>query len=175
MRKRYFFMDQDAFLPDVIGLRDFDIYGKRHIFTSENAEQINEITALYLDEKAGECAADFIKSPVYMVSEQAFDVIDMYEDDLPHKKIVMIHKEEGRQLVYYHLLLKEMEMTHSLTEYYPNGMEKRLVLDLEKIGHHKAFLLADSKIKLPVVSLEVVESLMRRGVTGVTFQEVEVA
>ena len=45
----------------------------------------------------------------------------------------------------------------------------------EKIGYHKAFLLADSKIKLPVVSLEVVESLLRRGVTGVTFQEVEVA
>lgn len=175
MRKRYFFMDQDAFLPDAIGLRDFDIYGKRHLFTSENADRINDITALYLDETAGECAADFIKSPVYMVSETAFAVIDMYEDELPRRKIVMIHKEEERQLVYYHLLLKEMDMTHEMTEYYPNGMEKRLVLDLEKIGHHKAFLLADSKIKLPVVSLEVVESLMRRGVTGVTFREVEVA
>lgn len=175
MRKRYFFMEQDAFLPDAIGLRDFDICGKRHLFTGKDADQINEITALYLDEAAGECAADFIMSPVYMVSEMAFDVIDMYEDELPHRKIVLIHKEEGRQLVYYHLLLKELEMTHALTEYYPNGMEKRLVLDLEKIGHHKAFLLADSKIKLPVVSLEVVESLMRRGVTGVTFQEVEVA
>lgn len=175
MRKRYFFMDQDAFLPDAIGLRDFDIYGKRHVFTMEDAEQINDITALYLDEAAGECAADFIKSPVYMVSEMAFDVIDMYEDDLLRRKIVMIHKEEGRQLVYYHLLLRELEMTHEMTEYYPNGMEKRLVLDAEKIGHHKAFLLADSKVKLPVVSLEVVESLLRRGVTGVTFQEVEVA
>ncbi|RKI77002.1 hypothetical protein D7V90_19980 [bacterium 1xD42-87] len=175
MRKRYFFMDQDTFLQDAIGLRDFDIYGKRHVFTMEDAGQINDITALYLDETAGECAADFIKSPVYMVSEMVFDVIDMYEDDLLRRKIVMIHKEEGRQLVYYHLLLREMEMTHELTEYYPNGMEKRLVLDSGKIAHHKAFLLADSKVKLPVVSLEVVESLLRRGVTGVTFQEVEVA
>lgn len=175
MRKRYFFMDQDVFLPDAIGLRDFDIYGKRHVFTLEDAEQINDITALYLDETAGECAADFMKSPVYMVSEMAFDVIDMYEDDLPRRKIVMIHKEESRQLIYYHLLLREMAMLHELTEYYPNGMEKRLVLDAKKIGYHKAFLLADSKLKLPVVSLEVVESLMRRGVTGVTFQEVEVA
>lgn len=175
MRKRYFFMDQDPGLADAIGLRDFDINGKRHLFTSENADQINDITALYMDETAGECAADFIKSPVYMVSEMAFDVIDMYEDDLPRRKIVLIHKEEGSQLVYCHLLLRELEMKHALTEHYPNGMEKRLVLDLEKIGQHKAFLLADSKIKLPVVSLEVVESLMRRGVTGVTFREVEVA
>lgn len=175
MKKRYFFMDQDITLMDAIGLRDFDIYGKRHIFTMDDVEQINDITALYLDEAAGECAPDFIKSPVYMVSEMAFDVIDMYEDDLLRRKIVMIHKEESRQLVYYHLLLREMEMVHASTEYYPNGMEKRLVLDAEKIGYHKAFLLADSKIKLPVVSLEVVESLLRRGVTGVTFQEVEVA
>lgn len=175
MRKRYFFMDQDPVLMDSIGLRDFDIYGRRQIFTSEKAEMVNDITALYLDETAGECAADFIKSPVYMASEMAFDVIDMYEDDLTRKKIVMIHKEEARQLVYFHLLLKELETVHELTEYYPNGMEKRLVLDAEKIGHHKAFLIADSKIKLPVVSLEVVESLLRRGVTGVTFQEIEVA
>ena len=175
MRTRYFFMDQDSTLPDAVGLRDFDIQGKRHIFTSEDAGRMNDVTALYLDEKAGECAPDFIKSPVYMVSEMVSGVMDMYEDGLDWKKIVLIHKEEGRQMVYYHLLLKEMEMLHSLTEYYPNGMEKRMVLDREKTAHHKAFLLADSKVKLPVVSLEVVESLLRRRVTGVTFREIEVA
>lgn len=175
MRTRYFFMDQDSTLPDVVGLRDFDIQGRRHIFTSEDVGRMNDVTALYLDEGAGECAPDFIKSPVYMVSEMTSGVMDMYEDGLEWKKIVLIHKDEGRQMVYYHLLLKEMEMLHSLTEYYPNGMEKRMVLDREKTGHHKVFLLADSKVKLPVVSLEVVESLLRRHVTGVTFREIEVA
>lgn len=175
MRTRFFFMDQDSTLPDVIGLRDFDIQGKREIFTWEDSERMNDVTALYLDESAGECAPDFIKSPVYMVSETASGVFDMYEDGLSWKKIVMIHKQEERQLVYYHLLLKEMEVLHELTEHYPNGMEKRLVLDLEKTGYHKAFLLKDSKVKLPVVSLEIVESLLRRHITGVTFREIEVA
>lgn len=175
MKMRYFFMDQDISLPDSIGLRDFDIQGKRHIFTWEDREQMNDITTLYLDETAGECAPDYIKSPVYMVSEMMRGVIDMYEDEMIWKKIVMIHKEEGRQLVYYHLLLKEIEALHDSTEYYPNGMEKRMVLDSVKTGCHKAFLMADSKIKLPVVSLEVVESLLRRHVTGVTFKEIEVA
>lgn len=174
MRTGYFFMDRDPVLPDVIGLRDFDIDGKRHIFTWEDTEQMNDITSLYLDESKGECAPDFIKSPVYMVSEMAGKVIDMYEDDLTWKKIVMIRKEEESQLVYYHLLLKEIEALDKTTEYYPNGMEKRMVLSRDKIGDHKAFLLADSKIKLPVISLEVVESLLRRHVTGVTFREIEV-
>ncbi len=171
---RYFFMEQDNTLMDVIGLRDFDIYGSRHIFTWEDAEKMNDITPLYLDETKGECAPDFIKSPVYMVSEMAKKVIDMYEDDLIFKKIVLIHKEESKQLVYFHLLLKEVEAVDKDTEYYPNGMEKRLILSREKIGDHRAFLLADSRVKLPVISLEVVESLLRRHVMGVTFKEIEV-
>lgn len=172
--KRYFFMDQDNTLMDLIGLRDFDINGKRHIFTWEDTEKLNDVTSLYLDAGRGECAPDFIKSPVYMVSEMAKKVIDMYEDDLAFKKIVLIHKEEARQLVYFHLLLKEIEALDETTEYYPNGMEKRMVLSLEKIGDHKAFLLSDSKIKLPVVSQEVAESLLRRHVMGVTFKEIGV-
>ena len=91
---RYFFMDQDNTLMDVIGLRDFDINGKRHIFTWEDMDKINDITSLYLDETKGECAPDFIKSPVYMVSEMTKKVIDMYEDDMMFKKIVMRNKEE---------------------------------------------------------------------------------
>lgn len=172
--KRYFFMDQDSMLPDAIGLRDFDIHGKRHIFTWQDKDRMNDITSLYLDEGKGENAADFIKSPIYMVSEMAGNVIDMYEDDLVKKKIVLIHKEEERQLVYFHLLLKELEAVDESTEYYPNGIAKRLVLNKEKIGDHKAFLLSGSLVRLPVVSLEVVESLLRRHVTGVIFKEIEV-
>lgn len=171
---RYFFMEQDNALMDVIGLRDFDIYGKRHIFTWKDAAKINDVTPLYLDETKGECAPDFIKSPVYMVSEKAKRVIDMYEDELVFKKIVLIHKEEGRELIYFHLLLREIEAVDDATEYYPNGMEKRLCLNGNKIGGHKAFLLADSRSMLPVLSLEVVESLLRRQVMGVTFKEIEV-
>lgn len=171
---QYFFMEQDNTLLDVIGLRDFDIYGKRHIFTWDDIDRINDITSLYLDENRGECVPDFIKSPVYMVSDMVRRVIDMYEDDLTFKKIVLIHKDEMRELAYYHLLLKEIEALDETTQYYDNGMEKRMILNRDKIGDHKAFLLADSRIKLPVVSLEVVESLLRRHVMGVQFKEIEV-
>lgn len=170
--KRYFFMDQDNTLPDMIGLRDFDIGGGSHVFTWEDRDQLNELTSLYLKEDGGECVPDFIKSPVYMVSDMAKRVIDMYEDDMVFKKIVLIHKAEESQLVYHHLLLKEIAALDGTTEYYPNGMEKRMVLSQEKIGGHKAFLLSDSRVKLPVFSLEVVESLLRRQVMGVSFKEI---
>ncbi len=172
--KRFFFMDQDNTLPDSIHLRDFDINGKRHLFTLADAERINDITPLYLDSTKGECAPDFIKSPVYMVSEMAKEVIDMYEDNLVFKKIVLIDKDEERQLTYYHLLLPAIEALDASTLYYPNKTEKKTVLSAEKIGSHKVFLMADSLKQLPVVSQDVVESLLRRHVTGVKFTEIEV-
>ena len=98
---RYFFMEQDNTLMDVIGLRNFDIYGKRHIFTREDAGKINDVTPLYLDESKGECAPDFIKSPVYMVSEKAKRVIDMYEDEPVSKKIVLSIKRKGKSLFIF--------------------------------------------------------------------------
>ncbi|MGN0288412.1 MAG: imm11 family protein [Lachnospiraceae bacterium] len=172
---RYFFMEVDNTLPDSIGLRDFDIHGARQIFTFDDRKDINEVTALYLDATKGECAPDFMKSPVYMVSDMAKKVIELYEDEAAFKKVIFIHKEEERQLVYYYLLLKEIEALHETTVYYPNGMEKHMVLSQEKIGNHKAFLLADSLRKNPVISQEVVESLLRRQVMGIQFKEVEVS
>lgn len=172
--KRYFFMEQDHTLMDEIGLRNFDIHGQRHVFTWKDHEGIKDITPLYLDGGNKECAPDFIMSPVYMVSEMAKNVIDMYEDDLIFKKIVLIHKEKEKQLVYFHLLLKEIKALDETTEYYPNGMEKRMILSSQKIGEHNAFLLEDSKVKLPVVSLDIVEGLLRRQVMGIQFKEIEV-
>lgn len=172
--KRYFFMNQDNSLGDSIGFRDFNINGQRHIFTYEDAEKINETTSLYLDETKGDCAPGFIKSPVYMVSDMVKQVLDMYEDDMIFKKIILIHKSEERQLAYFHLLLKQIDALHADTTFYPNGMAERLILSEEKIKQHNVFLMADYNIKLPVVSLEIVESLLRRHVIGIAFQEMEV-
>lgn len=171
---RYFFMDEDNALGDVIQFRDFDLYGPREIFTWENRERVKEHTTLYLASDGGECAPDFIKSPMYMVSLMARKVIEMYEDEVAFKKIVFINKEKEEQMLYYHLLLKEIEALHSNTVYYPNGMEKHIVLNKKKIGNRKAFLLSDSQKKNPVISQDIVESLLRRHVLGIRFKEVEV-
>ena len=44
----------------------------------------------------------------------------------------------------------------------------------KKIGEHKVFMLNDKRFTNPYVSLEVVESLLRRGVVGIIWKEVEV-
>ena len=102
-------------------------------------------------------------------------VLDMYEDDMIFKSVVLISKERKAILPFHALLLDDMDMFSEKTEFYANGSIKRLVLDSGKIGEHHIFLLNDKRFRNPFVSLEIVESLLRRNVTGIIWQEVEVA
>ncbi len=171
---RFFTMEQDQNLPDMIEFRDFDICGPRHIFYKKDAEDVNESTTLYLTEKSGESAPDFIQSPIPMVSDTVKKVLDMYEDDMIFKSVVIISKEREVILPYHTLLLDGMDMLSGKTEFYANGSVKRLVLDSKKIGEHHIFRLTDRRFRNPFVSLEIVESLLRRNVAGIIWQEVEV-
>ena len=141
---RFFTMEQDRTLWDMIQFRDFDIAGPRHIFYKED------------------------------VSDTVKKVLDMYEDDMVFRTIVITSKESEMLKVYHHLLLERLDMFSEQTEFYPNGSIKRLVLDAKKIGEHKVFMLNDKRFNNPYVSLEVVESLLRRGVVGIIWKEVEV-
>lgn len=171
---RFFIMEQDKKLPDVIQFRDFDICGPRHVFFKEDSDDINDFTMMYTAENSGETAPDFIQSPVHMISELVKEVFAMYEDDMIFPSIVITNQKEEAMWKYSHLLLDRLEMFSDQTEFYSNGTIKRLVLDQEKIGEHKVFMLDDKRFSYPFVSLEVVESLLRRKVTGILFKEVEV-
>ncbi len=172
--KRYFMMRQDKTLSYAIQLRDFDVCGKSHLFHKSDAERLNDTTILYLSSKGGEAVWDFIQSPVNMVSEMGRHVLSMYEDNLLFKKVSLIHKEKEQELLYYQVLMDEIEGLSARVERYPDQTEKKILLDIGKIGEHKVFLLADSRIKAPIVHMDVVESMLRRNSIGVLFQEVEV-
>lgn len=107
---RFFTMEQDQNIPDMIEFRDFDICGPRHIFYKKDAEEVNESTTLYLTAKSGECAPDFIQSPISMVSDTVKKVLDMYEDDMIFKSVVIISKEREVILPYHALLLDGLDM-----------------------------------------------------------------
>lgn len=172
--KRYFLMEQDRGIRNCIGLKRFDIKGPKKVFKKEDAFRLKDTTVLYLAEDSGEIAPDFIQSPVSMVSDMAKKILYMYEESLIFKRIVMIHKEQASQLLYYHVLFEEIEALAPDISRYPDGTEKKLQVSTQKIGDYKVFMLKDSRRKVPVISLEVAESLLRRNLTGVQLTEIEV-
>nr|WP_302597024.1 DUF1629 domain-containing protein [uncultured Cellulosilyticum sp.] len=171
---RYFIMKQDQHLSYSFKLRDFDMNGKHQVFHKEEANQLNDTSFLYVVGKGDEAYSDFIQNPVYMASEVVQGVLDMYEDELISKKVVIIHKETQREEIYYHIITDHIEALSEKALFYPDGLEKKIILDREKIGDHHVFQLKDVKGVYLIVSLAVVESLLRRQVQGILFEEVEV-
>lgn len=167
-------MRQDKTMPGSIRLRNFDICGKGHLFHKSDADRLNQTTVLYLSPDGGGAAWDLIQSPVNMASAMLRHVLDMYEDGLIFKKVSLIHKEKDQELLYHQFLMDEIEALSDRVERYPDQTEKKILLDTDKIGEHKVFLLADSRMKDPIVHIDVVESILRRSPTGIVFQEVEV-
>lgn len=171
---RYFFISQNISLPAAITLRDFDIKGASHLFTRADKDRLNSTTALFLAGTGREARPDFIQRPVIMFSARLKQLVDAYESDLIYKDVTLIHKENSIQYGYVQVLMDELEAVSEKTEYYPNQTPKHLVLDRKAIAHHHMFLLAGKFRKDPVVSLALAESLLRRNVTGIRFEEVEV-
>ena len=161
-------------LQDMAKLRDFDICVPRHIFFRKDAAVIKPSTTLYFAADSGEALPDFIHSPIPMVSDMVKKVLDVYEDDMIFRSVSLVDKSRGKIFLYHTLLLEEQEMLSDSTEYYPNGSVKRLVLDRKKIGEHKVFLADTKRFRNPFVSLEIVESILRRNPVGIIFREVEV-
>lgn len=171
---RYFFMTQDITMPRTIQFRDFDIKGGSHLFLKSDSDRLNDTTVMYLSGDGKESRYDFIQRPVMMFSERFKDILNAYEEDLIFKDVVLIHKENSLQYNYMQVLMDSLDAISDQTEYYPNQMVKKLVLDTKKIGSHHLFLLEGRYRKDPVVSLALAESLMRRRVMGICLEEVEV-
>ncbi len=168
-------MSQDRRLQDALCLRDFDrgeTYGR--IFWPEDAERVNDMTVLYLKKNSGETAVDFLQSPVYMVSGKVRDVFAMYEEDILFKKVIFIHKERRESYSYYIPMIHKLDALADCVERYPNGAEKKVILDSGRMGRRRVFFLEKSFARRPVVSIEVVESLLRRNTVGILFEEIEV-
>ena len=151
---RFFIMKQDIQLLYGIQFRDFDITNNTYFFTKADSEKLNDTTILYLKGE-GEIAPDFIEHPV-------------------QKDVIFLHKEKKKEYQYHQILMDELPVVSEETEYYPNGMEKKLILDQKKIAYHHIFMVQGSMMKHPVISLAVAESLLRRQATGIMLEEVEV-
>lgn len=171
---RYFFIKQDIGLPNSIKYRDFDITGGSHLFLQSDSDRLNDVTVLYLSGDGKEARPDFIQRPVNMFSFRLKELLEAYEPSLIFKEVILIHKENSIQYNYAQTLIGQLDAVSEKTEYYPNQTTKKLILDSRKISYHHIFILNGKYRKDPIVSLPLLESLLRRKVTGICFEEVEV-
>jgi hypothetical protein len=171
---RYFTVQYDYVLPYCIQLRDFLDSTSHKVFYKEEADTLNHITTLYVQGKEDHVYPDFFQTPVYMVSEKIKNILELYDEELIFKTVLLTNLEAKTQELYYHMVTDHIEGLSDQTTFHKNGLENKIVLDFEKVKDQRVFQLKDSKKHNLFMRLDVVESLLRRNVIGLIFEEVEV-
>ena len=169
----YFTMEQDRRIHNRIRFRDIDsnVCGE---FLPEEFEQIQETTVLFMQGKHDSIYPDVIDSPVFMVSDELKQLLVAYDSEVIYRRVVLNQVNEGIQKKYWLVLTEKIDGLDASSEFYPNGGDKRIVLNREKIGTRKVFKVLGMHTPKLFVHVDVSESILRRTFQGISFQAAEI-
>lgn len=116
---------------------------------------------------------DLVCSPFFMVSDTFFSVLKIYNPFLKSKTIVLENTNEHKT---YKLPLipriaclaqnSKISIDKSRIEY--------IELDYEKVKYHSVFYIDDVTDNYVVMNLDILESVLKRGIRGLSITEIDV-
>lgn len=168
----YYIMGLDKRIQNKFILQKFPDRGSVEYDTSY-ADKVREHTLLHTIESDKSSYPDVLEEPLYMVSQKVREVIELYDETAIYKKVSMVNMPRKKRSEYNVLLVDRIDCLHEDAEFYPDKSIKNLVLDRKKIGDRVIFKVKGIGPAYMIVSLDIVESLLRRNCYGVKFTKVD--
>lgn len=120
---------------------------------------------------------DILMEPTFMVSPALKKVLQMYNEEIKAKSVKVFPVQEDINVSpeYWVLKIPELDcLCQEEVKRNPNGTVQELVLNRNDIGETDVFKVSGTLENFVIVSLAVVESILRRKMYGVAFREVQV-
>lgn len=168
----YYIMELDKRIQNKFIIQQFPEKGSVEYDTSY-ADKVKEHTTLYTVETDGSSYPDVLEEPLYMVSAMVRNVLELYDEKAIFKRVSMINYKRKSRKEYAVLLADRIDCLHEETEFYPDKSVKKLILDKSKIGDRTIFKIEGIGPAYMIVTLDIVESLLRRNCYGIKFTKVE--
>jgi hypothetical protein len=170
----FFIISQDNSIPDPVQPAGILQVIDRNKIKPENIHKMDEIAVQFeVKENSKAIYVDFIENPVPLVSDKLKDILEKYEERIFFKPILLADIKKSRQDVYWLLVPDSIECLSDKSEFNKNDTIKRIVLDEKKVKYRKVFKVKGILENLIIVRLDVAESILRRGFTGITLKKVE--
>jgi hypothetical protein len=120
---------------------------------------------------------DILTQPAFLVSDGLKRLLTAYQRQAAFRAVQLydIHQDSVNNPLYWIGIYPALPCLSAQSEFYPNGLVKRLVLDRARIPRRAFFQPADLLERRLIVRLDLAESIARRPFTGVKLVEVEVA
>ncbi|MCL1989319.1 MAG: hypothetical protein FWG67_00350 [Defluviitaleaceae bacterium] len=141
-------------------------------FTTAEIDQINRVTTLYVRGSPDSIFLDIYTWPLYLVSEKVKEVIEAYEHRVIFKPVILANIEHRIQKRYHLMMVDQIDAIAKETTYRLDKITK-LVIDESKTEGRGIFEISTSKDHYLIVKLNVMESMLRRDVQGLDWEEIE--
>lgn len=169
----YFIMEQDKRIRNKIRFRDIESSTCGE-FKPEEFEKIQDITVLFMYGNEDSIYPDVIDTPVFMISDSLKKLLEAYDAEVLYRRVVLNQRKDGIQKNYWLLLTEKIACLDESSEHYPNGWDKSIVLNRDKIGTRRVFKVEGVHTPRVFVHLDVSESILRREFKGIIFRSVDV-
>lgn len=144
--------------------------------TSEEFKRLPKMLVTYFDYAEDLEIPDYLTLPTPMVSPSLQKVFQMYDDTMEFKGVQSYASQEQhvRKLapLYFVYQGRTVSCLHEESKTAPNGEVTELVVNQRMIQGMPIVTIADIQEKITLVSLAVAESIVRRNLFGITFEEV---
>ncbi|MBU3215194.1 hypothetical protein [Clostridium estertheticum] len=170
---KYYILKQDRNLENAIKLVDFN-NSQKMMLLKDNENDFKDITNMPVSGKEFSVYPEFLQAPVLLVSDELHEIFKWYENTIIYKTVVFTNMQLKTQKIYKLVLSDLLDVLSDKTTYLKNGDIDKIVLDSNKIGVYNIFSIKAGLGDYFIVSLDVVESILKRASTGIKFEEVEV-
>jgi hypothetical protein len=173
-RMNYFIISQDERIHNAI-----EPIGVSQVITREllEEEQLRNMDKLILEfsvkEKTTTEYVDFIQRPIPLLSDNCKQIMEKYAPKMYFKSVVLVDRKKMRQDTYWLIAPPRISCLSSESEFHKNNTLKRLVIHEEKAAPYKIFRIDGILEDYIIISLDVAESLLRRGFTGIRLKKIE--
>jgi hypothetical protein len=144
--------------------------------TLERFHKLPRVTSVDVELWSESIFPDVVSYPRFMVANKFSEILQIYEPGLTFKYIAMFDKQNRRSQMY---AMPAVEEVMCLSDESKLSLTKneiiRAVIQREKAKEHALFSIADVSKQYIVADLHLIESLLRRKMTGISLQEVILA
>ena len=150
------------------------ILGFKSAFTK--AEYISEEdNVIYVKETGKELVyTDYLDKTLLAVSDEFKEVVKMFNKDYTYKTIALQEQEKSDQKIYWTIEMPfKNNFLHNCTTFNPDGTLNKIVINDKEACDLPMFRLENKLWNVYIISLEMAESLLRRGLVGFELEELE--
>lgn len=171
---KYFILKQDRNLENAIEIEGFNNSQKMTLLKADE-DKYKDSTNVLVHGNENSIYPDLIQAPVLIISDELHKLFKLYENTVVYKIAVFSDLKRKKQKVYRLVLPELLDALSDKSVFFKNGWIDKIVLDDEKIGDYNIFQIKAGVDYYFIVSLDVVESMLKRGLfVGIKFEEVEV-